>query len=242
MIPKKVISILIIIFIFSSCQKESTKSSEDIYFIKGHISELTDKTKVLLKKQENGTTINIDSTFSENGQFEFSGNIASPEMFGVFIDSIPGGIYPLVENGTITIKAHKDSLYKAEISGTELNNELNTFKKGSKKIVDKINDLFPEFQKARAENDVDRIDQINSEMKAINDENTAYSLNYAKKNPDSFISAMILQSLLRMPEMNPEKAQEIFNNFSDEVKESSFSKNIKDYIERDKIQNDSIIN
>lgn len=238
----KIVSISILLLIInSSCNKKSSHLNEDKFTIKVDIFELENNTKVLLKKQENGTTIVIDSTFSENGKFDFNGTIATPAMYGIFIDSIRGGIYPIVESGTITIMAHKDSIYKAEVSGTKLNNELNTFKEGSKKIVDQINDLFPEFQKARAENNVEKIDKINAEMKAINDENTAYSLDYAKNNPDSYISPMIIQSLLRMPEMSPEKVQLIFNNFSDEVKKSSFSKNIISYIEQDNVQNDSII-
>jgi len=240
MLTKKVISITMLILIICSCQKKSTNFSDDNYFIKGNITALSNKTKVVLKKQENGTTVSIDSTFSENGKFEFIGAIKAPAMYGVFIDSIRGGIYPLVERGTITINAHKDSIYNALISGTKLNNELNVFKEGSKKIVDKINDLFPEFQKARAENDVEKIDKINAEMKAINDENTAYSLDYTKSNPDSYISAMILQSLLRMPDMNSDKARTIFNNFSEDVKKSDFSKNIKNFIEQDMSQKDSI--
>ena len=240
MLLKKVISILILILIIGSCQKKSTNISENNYFIKGDITALSNNTKVILKKQENGATISIDSTFSENGKFEFTGVIDSPAMYGVFIDSIKGGIYPLVESGTITINAHIDSLYNPHISGTKLNNELNEFKEGSKKIVDKISDLFPEFQKARAENNVEKIDRINAEMKAINDENTTYSLNYTKNNPDSYISAMILQSLLRMPDMNPDKAKGIFNTFSEEVKKSDFSKNIKKYIDHDMSQKDSI--
>ena len=240
MLIKKVISLSILILIVYSCQKRATNFSDDNYFIKGDISALSNKTKVLLKKQENGTTISIDSTFSENGKFEFAGVIETPAMYGIFIDNIKGGIYPLVESGTITITAHKDSIYNAQISGTKLNNELNSFKEGSKKIVEKISDFFPEFQKARAENDVEKIDQINAEMKAINDENTAYSLNYTKNNPNSYVSAMILHSLLRMPDMNPDKAKDIYNNFSEEVKKSDFSKKIKNYIEQDIVQKDSI--
>jgi hypothetical protein len=240
MFIKKVISISILILIICSCQKKPASYSADNYLIKGDITALGNNTKVVLKKQENGDTVSIDSTLSENGTFEFSGAIKTPSMYGIFIDSIKGGIYPLVESGTISISAHKDSLYNAHVRGTKLNDELNIFKEGSKKIVDQINDLFPEFQKARAGNDAEKIDLINAEMKAINDENTAYSLNYTKNKPDSYISALILQSLLRMPDMNPDKAKAIFNNFSEDVKKSDFSKNIKKYIEQDMVQKDSI--
>jgi hypothetical protein len=43
-----------------------------------------------------------------------------------------------------------------------------------------------------------------------------------------------------MPDMNPDKAKAIFNNFSEDVKKSDFSKNIKKYIEQDMLQKDSI--
>ena len=104
--------------------------------------------------------------------------------------------------------------------GSKLNDELEKFKEGSEKIVNKINDLFIQIQKARAENDLETINDINNKMRAINDENTRYSLDYAKNNPNSFVSSIILHSLLRIPEVDKNEIESTYINFSDDVKKS----------------------
>jgi len=224
-------SLLIILLFATSCNKTSSHKTNDDFHIKVAIDDLSDGTKVVLKKQESNATISIDSTTVYQNKFEFKGNLETPAMFGIFIDSLRGGLFPLVESGTISITAHKDSLYTPTIVGSKLNDELQKFKEGSQKIVSKISDLFIQIQKARSENDLQKINDINAKMRAINDENTQYSLNYAKNNPNSFVSSIILQSLLRIPELDLNEVRSIHNSFSEDVKRSEYSKNILAFLE-----------
>ena len=242
MLLRKIFFIPILILFISSCQKKSNQTAEENYLIKVDITGLNDNSKVVLKKQESGATIAIDSTFSKGGKFEFNGNIDTPAMYGIFIDSLQGGLFPLVESGTISISVHKDSLHKPVITGSKLNDELEKFKEGSEKIVSKINDLFIQVQKARAENDLETINEINTKMRAINDENTRYSLDYAKNNPNSFVSSIILQSILRIPEIDKNEVESTYNSFSDDVKKSEYSKNILLFLETMPITNKDSIN
>ncbi len=242
MLLKKLLNFCILVIGISlfSCNTKSDALVDGDFYIKVKITNLIDGTKIVLKKQENNATVSIDSTVANNGEFEFKGSIENPAMFGIFIDSIKGGLFPLVERGSITITAHRDSLYTASIKGSELNDELQQFKEGSQKIVSKINDLFIQIQKARSENDLGKINEINDKMKAINDENTQYSLDYAKNNPDSFVSSIILQSLLRIPEIDINEVRSIYSNFSHGVKKSEYSKNIFTFLESETVQKDNI--
>ena len=231
MFKHKLYCLVFLLLTVSSCNTKSSNSTEGDFHLKVRITDIADGTKIVLKKQENKTIISIDSTIAKNDEFEFRGNLETPSMFGIFIDSIRGGLFPLIESGSITITAHKDSLFAPSIKGSKLNDELEKFKDGSQKIVSKINDLFIQIQKARSENDLEKINEINDKMQAINEENTQYSLDYAKNNPDSFISSIILQSLLRIPEIDINEVKSIYASFSDDVKKSEYSKNIFDFIE-----------
>ena len=46
---------------------------------------------------------------------------------------------------------------------------------------------------------MDKLEEINAQMRAINEENTVFALQYAKQHPDSYISALALQSVLNIP-------------------------------------------
>lgn len=104
-----------------------------------------------------------------------------------------------------------------------------------------MNILFPEFQKARAENDASKLEEINKKMQVINDKNTAFILRYARQNPESYISAVALQSVLRIPSISKDSLAIIYDNFSDYVKKGDYAKEIEIYLETpitlDSIQN-----
>jgi len=241
MSSNKFYSIIFTIILLYSCNSKSDEIKEGEFLLNVTITNLKDGTKILLKKQEENNTIVVDSTLAKNGKFSFKGAIETPSMYGIFIDSIQGGIYPLVESGTTSITAHKDSIFSPRITGSKLNEELDSFKLGSQKIVNKINDLFIQIQKARAENDLETINSINDKMRAINDENTQYTLNYAKNNPDSFVSSIVLQSVLRIPDVETKEIQNIYSNFSEEVKKSEYAKSVARFLQANQItKKDSI--
>ena len=50
-------------------------------------------------------------------------------------------------------------------------------------------------------------------MRAINEENTGFALQYAKQNPDSYISALALQSVLSVPSINKDTIAKIYHQF-----------------------------
>ncbi len=219
-----------IFLLILSCDTNSKQIDAGKFHLKIEIDGISKGTKVLLKKQESNSTILMDSAVVDQNKVEFKGSIDTPLMLGVFLDDIPGKLLVLVDQGTTFVTVHKDSLFAPTINGSKLNDELQEFKKGSEKIVSKIGDLFIQIQKARAENDLQKINEINNKMRAINDENTRYSLNYAKNNPNSFISSIVLQSVLRIPEVDVEEVNIIYSGFSEDVKKSEYSKNIFNFL------------
>jgi len=90
----------------------------------------------------------------------------------------------------------------------------------SKKIFKKIEYLFPKFQKARLENDVETLKILNDEMTIIENEYFNFTYDYLSKNPTSFVSAMILRDQLKLTKIDTSRIINGYHKLSDEVKMS----------------------
>jgi hypothetical protein len=238
---KKLILFIFIATLFYSCSKNSKKIESDSFTLVGNIKNISNNNKVYLKTQKNGLITILDSTFIKKGKFEFKGKINKPIIYGIYIDSVKGTIGIFMENKKITIEAYKDSLASSKISGSKTNDDYSSFVKQSNQIISKMNVLFPAFQKARAENDAEKLKGINKQMQEISDANTAFTLNYAKQHSDSYIGVLALHSVIRIPTIEKDTIAKIYNNFSDYVKKGDFALKTKIFLETvttlDSIQN-----
>ncbi|HBS11860.1 MAG TPA: hypothetical protein DEO36_04850 [Flavobacteriaceae bacterium] len=228
---KKIIFLFFFIMCVISCNNYPKKEHQKLFFIIGNTNDFADNTKVFLKKQENNTISLIDSTQIINDRFKFSGIIEKPSVFGIYIDSLKGQIGLFLENDSVLIDVNQNNLSKSKITGSKLNNQYLDYIKRSNQILSKTNLLYPLFQKSRAENDAEKLNEINAKMKAINAENVQFSLDYAKKYSNSYIAAFILQSLLNDESIHKDTIASIYNNFSYEVKKSDFAMETLIFIE-----------
>ncbi len=238
---KKFILFIIIVLLLFSCKENLKKTELEGFNIIGNINKTSNNSKVYLKTQENGLLSILDSTIIKKGKFEFKGKIDKPIIYGIYIDSLKDAIGIFMENKEITIEAYKDSLASSKVSGSKTNDDYLDFVKQSNQIISKMNVLFPAFQKARAENDAEKLKEINMQMQEINDANTAFTLNYAKQYSDSYIGALALHSVIRIPIIEKDTIAKIYNNFSDYVKKGDLAIKTKIFLEtistQDSIQN-----
>ena len=201
----------------------------------GTIEKSFNGKEVFLKTQENKKIKVLDSTTINDGKFNFKGKIDGPVVYGIYIEDAKGLIGVFMENSTISIEANINDLSSSKITGSQMNVDYLNFVKKSNQIISEMNILFPEFQKARAENDVIKLEEINKKMQAINDKNTAFILSYAKQNPNSYISALALQTILSIPTINKDSVAIIYSNFSDYVKKGDYAMEIEEYLETSKM-------
>ena len=231
---------LILTLIVFSCQKEP-KVIEGGFNITVTVENVKNELPVYLKTQENGLLITIDSTTVENDKFEFVGLTDKPAIYGIFLKDFKDAIVLFIENKDITIEAYKDSLSTSKILGSVTNDLYLDFSKESNRITSKMNTLFAIFQKARAENNAEKLEEINAKMRVINNENTKFALKYAKENPNSYVAALALHSVLGIPSIANDSVTDIYNSFSDYVKKGDYSKKIELFLEStqkiDSIQN-----
>ena len=217
--------------VFQSCKKNNVPRNIENFNITGLIENSYNGRKIFLKSQKNENLVTLDSTIIKNGEFEFKGSIGKPEIYGIFIDSLKDAIGFFIENENITIETNLKKLSASKITGSKTNDDYLDYIKVSNKIISEMNILFPEFQKARAENDAEKLEKINKKMQLINDKNTAFAYNYAKQNSDSYISAMALHSIIINNSINKDSIELVYRSFSDYVKKGDYSKEILKYLE-----------
>lgn len=221
----KIIVILIISLLTYSCNNGSGN-------INVTINDVPDGRKVTLKKQVDGKIKNIDSTSIQNGKFSFNTKFTEPMVFGVFIDSLEQGIYPLMDvTDKVSIVAYKDSLHKSVITGSKMHSELTDLRKMRFDLSKSMSAFTKEFQEARKVNDTAKINEINAKARTIQAKISSNEWSYIKANPNSYVSPMILSGLIQDPNYK-DSIKPAFDGFSEEVKNSSLAKQLKEYLEK----------
>ena len=218
---------VVLILTLSSCTKDNKTSEKESYFLTISTESGTSN-KVYLQKI--AIAKEIDSTILKNGNAYFNGNIDTPQRYLITIDGYFGGKMIVLENDSITVEIKNKDLINSNIIGSKLNNELLNVQKESEKIYRKIDVLFPDMQRARLDNDAVKLEDISKKMTLIEQENIDFNFKYAKENPDSFISAMILSDLSRRDSIDTKKITESYNLLSENIKKSADAKKVATFI------------
>lgn len=223
---KRMCVLLISSFVFFSCAKEKAKNEVQEQFVLNINISNADGNLSYLHKLTNSKTILSDSAIIKNSKVTFNGSIRYPERYLLTVTNVFGGKLIILENDTINVQADKNDLTKATISSSLINNELADVQQKSMNIYDKMDLFFPDLQRARLENDAEKLSHIALKMKAIEKENIDFNYTYARENPNSYISAMILNDLSKRDSIDIKKVKAIYDTFSEEVKKCADAEQI----------------
>jgi len=215
-------------FLLVSCKKNSAEIKQtnnqifktfNSFEIKGTLENFYPE-KVYLNKIIGDSFYEIDSSIVENNNFSFKGIVDFPERFALTYQNYSSASILIIENTSFNVFISSDAINDPLINGSQLNNELNEYKITSKNIFKKIDYLFPQFQKARLENDANELKKIGSEIKNIETDFTKFSYNFILKHKNSYVSAMILRDLLKSTTVDTLQVKETYKTLSLEVKNS----------------------
>jgi len=223
---KLIISAVCGIFIFFSCTfSESKKVEKTIdkelngFILRGHLkSYLADK--VYLNKIIAESIYTIDSAIIENNQFVFKGFVNYPERFQLTFENYSTSITLIIENTDFKVEIDPVLIQDPTIIGSPLNDLLFEHKQNSKNIFHKIDLFFPKFQKARLENDAEKLTEIGAELRIIETKFRDYSYNFIKENNNSYVAAMVLRDQLKSSSIDTLRIREFYNLLSEKVKNS----------------------
>jgi thiol-disulfide isomerase/thioredoxin len=240
---KKIVSFGLLAILLASCKNDGE------YNIVGSVDGLKTGKVILEREPEAGLGyIPVDTVDLVDGKFEVKGKIVGPELYFVQVETLNGKVPFILEEGQIEIKVDKDSLFNSKASGTYNNDEFYRFQSEYKKLQMKSQKQAMEFQKtnmakmneAQQKNDTVVMNSLRNEYKLLKKDMADYLVMYPEKHPKSFMSMLIIRSMVGNPEFDEKQTQKFYDNLDSELKKSKLGKKIVEKMKEVKSLNEAI--
>jgi len=183
----------------------------------------------------------IDSTAIVNGNFDFTGSVINPtnailliDHKGIGFSSLDKGADALsfyIEKGNISIATSTDSVSKAVITGSPINDDnkklmaqLRPIQLAAEKIYIEANSATQDQQ-----NSAEFQSNMESKRKDLELQQTASLEKFIRENPKSYLSLLALSAL--GPKMDPSELEPLYNGLSQNLKDMEGGKMIKKSID-----------
>lgn len=170
-------------------------SSEEQYIIRGNLDGGDDKT-LFLKKRESGRWVKIDSVVLDNGTFEFIGGAVDyPDMYYLMVEGNRGAKVFYLENSSITISGHIDTLNNLTVEGSVTQDEYDSYNESLKPFYEKNSALYQELRAAREAGDDEKAASIVEERNTLFEDMQNFQKEFISTNSASYITPNILRSI-----------------------------------------------
>jgi len=226
------ILLLAALSVLASC----SKVGDNEYLITGSAEGIENGKMAIIQIQDEMGMIPKDTAKVENGKFELKGNYKNgPEIAFLMIEGVNNGMVPFIlENGEIDITVDKDTIQKSKIGGTDNNDKFQEYNDLSSPIFKRM----IAFQKANQEkyinaakaNDMTTVNALRKENEGFQKEMNDLSEVFIQKNPDTFLSALLLENFVSRQALDIEKIKKYFNTLTKEVKKTKSAKRVEDYV------------
>jgi peroxiredoxin len=151
--------------------------------------------KVFLAQYIKGDWTELDSTVFKNGECQFKGSVKNPEIYYLKVSSKKGILPFFIENSVISIIGSADSIDKAKISGSMVQNEFRILQ-DKLDTMNKQGMIFynqsKEFKKSGNKMAADSLMKL---ADAIFENIDLNQKDYIKANPASFVSPYLLSQV-----------------------------------------------
>ncbi|PNQ72602.1 redoxin family protein [Hanstruepera neustonica] len=209
---------------FISCEKES---KPDGFVINGKIDSYYSGRKIKLSRIARSGSYTVDSTIINNGKLQLKGKVESPDMYYIFIDTYPGALPLIVENDVINIDFNKDTLDASIVTGGKENAIFNIYQDFAKPLKKENAKLTEKFKVARSKGDMETMQAIRKTYDSLVKLNNNQCMKYIREYNDAVTSAIFLEDFLNAKAVTVSLANELYNNFTDNVKASRSAKEVK---------------
>ncbi len=219
---KKIFYLIIVIFLFN-CNNKNSKIVNISVKVDG-----MDSTEVYLLKIKDNRPEYIDTTKVVKGRFNISTKMEYEDFRLLEFKDIPRKpIIAFIGGGdNIKIITHKDSLGlgKENITGSENHDLYKYLMNVLKETQTQVKKLVDEYQNLNNKENKKRSDEIKEEFNKLNNEKNEAIFHFVEKHTDNVISAWALLYLVQSKDNN--KIKELYNSFTDKVKDSEHGINL----------------
>ena len=222
---------LAIVFIIISCS-ETTE-----YTLNGTIDLEDGQNVLLLGVDEQSQLTPIDTVQIEAGTFSLSGLSKYPEMHYLNFEGVRSLLPVVIEPGTITVEAKKDSIQKSSIKGTKSNQDVARFLKEVRTFNQTLQEISFELRNAMLSKDSLNVSDLQEQYDDIVVKIADFEINFIKENPDSYVSSLILEQ--RVTSEQIDYAQDLFDQLDSRIQMTKSAQNILELLRQKELQEEA---
>lgn len=224
--------IIIILFIIG-CSSGSTE-----FTLNGTIDLDDGQSVLLLGVDDQSQLMPIDTVEVSAGTFSFSGSAKYPEMHYLNFEGVRSLLPLVLEPGTITVQAVKDSIQKANVRGTKSNVDVAQFLGEVSTYNLALREISFELRNAMLRKDSLNISDLQDQYDNMVAKLTDFELSYITDNPDSYVSSLILEQQVTSGQIDPAEAQLLFDQLEGNIKKTKSAQNIQKLLSPEKVEED----
>lgn len=227
-IMKRILSLGILALLIS-CQEDQG------YVISGNIENAADGQKIYVAElnEENNQTTIIDTIEVKEGKFSADlPEIDKPTLSFLTLEGARGNVVFIADNNPVEFKLYKDSLFASDVTGGKDNDLLYTYFKGMRKSNRTQAETRAEMIEAFRLKDSVEMNRLRAKQEEISVQNMENKKEMVRNNPNSIVSAMILQELASSQRVESSELKELYTSLSSEVQESRLGKMVEETINR----------
>ncbi|MEO1032338.1 MAG: TlpA disulfide reductase family protein [Bacteroidota bacterium] len=220
---KNILTITVALLTVLSCKNESNTPQTQVgYVLSGTLKQIPDSAVVYISA--NNKT--IDSTIVVNENFKLEGELKNPTNVYLMVKGTRDYKAFWLENEVMTFNAEKGKFRQAEISGSktqEIDNILDQRLKNIEKQLDSIDNLYEEGMSK------EEIKALSDQYATVEKKEIQIYQDFIKEHSNSIVSAHILN--IYATTWGKEKVQELYDSFSDDIKNTGYAKDISEYLQ-----------
>lgn len=208
------------------------------YKVEGTATGVANGTNVFLVTSDStGTPKPKDTVKITDGKFEFEGKSEMPEIAYIAFDKTPNGNVGFVlEKGTVAINFDAKNLEKNAISGTKNNDLYQSYNNANLDIQKKVKAIYDangQFMQKNPETDEEKVKAqgIMAQFQKIQMEMDKRSKDFVSKNPNTFVSLLLVENLFYNNKIEVSKAKIFYDDLDSDLKETISGKSVKKYLD-----------
>jgi peroxiredoxin len=222
---KKIALIVFAALTVMSCKKDG-------YEITGLAKGVENGKKVYLETQNETGPVTLDTAVVESEKFKFDGKLKEGiELAFVRIETLNGTVPMVLENGDISVDFNKDTIQNSKIGGTKNNDKFQLYNNESQVIYKKMMKFQEANQQkmmaAQQAQDTATVSVLMKDFNKFQDDMNVQSKSFISKNPDAFISALLLENFLMRNSLSPEEVKGYYEKLDKSIVDTKSGKNIK---------------
>jgi len=186
---EKLIFSFIVIAVLIGC-RNVPESTPNAFNISGEMAG-GEEGILYLQKYENSEFVYLDSTTVKQDKFSFTGFLDVPQRYYLSSKGNDAKAAFFVETGDIKLQGHIDSLRTTRVSGSDLEDEFQSFQEGLSVFSDRQTEVNTRYWAADSAGDKAGKEAASEQMDAIYEEQKDHVRAYLKEHPASHVSAYL---------------------------------------------------